>query len=715
VAVANVEAALRDGTILVVLIVFAFLASLSATAITVLAIPLSLVAAVLVLEALGASIDTMTLGGMAIAVGALVDDAIIDVENIARRLRENAARPAAERRPTGQVVFDTTHEIQGSIVFATLIIILLFLPLFFLLGVEGRLLQPLGLAYVIALAASLLVAVTVTPVLAYYLLPRSRAIRAGREPRLARALKHLYAPILAFSLPRWRAITAIAVLTLLLALVALLQTGRTFLPTFNEGSLTVIANTRPGTSLAQSNALADRLEHALLAQPEVVATARRTGRSELAEHTQAVNGTEIEVTLDTGDRPMEAVLAELRKRLAAVPRMAITIGQPISHRIDHMLSGTRASIAVKVFGDDLHELRRLAERVRAAISAVDGVVDLTVEQQADIPFVTVRSKREAIARYGLRVHDVGEAIETAFYGRTVSRVLEGQTGFDLVVRYPEAVLSDLDAVRDTLVTTPSGARLPLHALAEVRRDRGPNTTSRENVQRKIVVSANVAGRDLGSVVDGIRAAVTADVALPTGYHIEYGGQFESAAQATPTLLVLGLVVIIGIFLLLSVVFASARDATLVMLNLPLALIGVVVGVFVAGGVVSVAALVGFIALFGIATRNGVMLIAHIQHLVADEGLTAPYAAVHRGAMERLAPILMTALSAGLALVPLALAGGEPGSEIQTPMAVDILFGLLTSTALNMIVVPALYLRFGAVWGHVTTASARERQATQETS
>ncbi|HSQ08219.1 MAG TPA: efflux RND transporter permease subunit [Chromatiaceae bacterium] len=711
-AVANVEAALRDGALLVVIIVFAFLWSLSATAITVLAIPLSLLAAVLVLEAMGASINTMTLGGMAIAVGALVDDAIIDVENIARRLREDGARPPQERRGPLRVVFDATHEIQSSIVFATLIIILVFLPLFFLSGVEGRLLQPLGLAYVVALAASLLVAITVTPVLCFYLLPRTPLVRKGREPRVVVLLKRLYAPMLARTLSRWRPVAAVSLMLLAVALAALSQAGQTFLPPFNEGSLTILANTPPGTSLAQSDALAAQLEEALIEQPEVVGTARRTGRSELAEHSQEVNSTEIEVTLDLkgkgSGRDMEALLTELRGRLARVPGMSVTIGQPISHRVDHMLSGTRASIAVKVFGDDLYELRRIAKAIESQAAEVPGVVDLMVDQQADIPFVTVSIRRDAIARHGLRVRDVAETIETAFYGRVLSRVLEGQTSFDLVLRYPDGAREDIAAVRETLVTTASGARLPLHALAEVRRDRGPNTVSRENVQRKIVVSANVAGRDLRSVVDDIRAAVADSVDLPRGYRVEYGGQFESAEQATRTLVILGSGVVVGIFLLLYVAFRSGRDAALVMLNLPLALIGGVVGVFAAGGVVSVASLVGFITLFGIATRNGVMLIAHIRHLVEVEGVADFREAVHRGAMERLAPILMTALAAGLALVPLALAGGEPGSEIQTPMAIVILWGLLSSTALNMVVVPALYLRFGAARTSGSEANAGVR-------
>jgi len=707
-AVDNVEAALRDGAILVVVIVFIFLWSATATLITALAIPLSLLAAVLVLDALGASINTMTLGGMAIAVGALVDDAIIDVENIARRLRENAALPNVQHRATLAVVYDATHEIQSSIVFATLIIILVFLPLFFLAGVEGRLLAPLGLAYVVALAASLLVAVTVTPVLSFYLLPRSRAIRNGREPALQRWLKARYAPVLDVSLGRWRLLAGTAFGLLALALLALSQAGQTFLPPFNEGSLTILANAPPGTSLEQSDALARQLELALLEQPEVIGTARRTGRSELAEHTQEVSGTEIEVSLDLSDEPgedrgrkrhMDQLLADLRERLKQVPGLAITIGQPISHRVDHMLSGTRAAVAVKVFGDDLYELRRIARQIEGATADIPGVVDLMVEQQADIPFVHIDLDRAALARHGLRVGEVSRAIETAFYGSRASVVLEGQRSFDLILRYPDAVREDLQRIRETLITTPEGARLPLHALADIRRDRGPNTVSREDVQRKIVVSANVApagtGTDLRSVVANIQQAVAEQVELPLGYRISYGGQFDSAAGARQTLLILGGLVVVGIFLLLTVAFRSAGDAALVMLNLPLALVGGIVGVYAAGGVVSVASLVGFIALFGIATRNGVMLVTHIRHLVKEEQVADFKVAVRRGALERLVPILMTALSAGLALVPLALASGQPGSELQTPMALVILWGLLSSTALNMLVVPALYLRFGS--------------------
>ena len=695
VAIENVSAALRDGALLVVAIVFVFLFSTRATFITVLAIPLSLVTAVLAMKAMGANINTMTLGGMAIAVGALVDDAIIGVENIVRRLRQNAQRPEQARKPVLNVVFDATHEIQGSIVFATLIIMLVFVPLFFLSGVEGRLLAPLGFAYVVSLAASLLVAVTVTPVLASLLLPNSPDVHSQSETRLARWIKTRYRPWLTWALDHWRTVAVGAFSLFVVAMASLAFTGRSFLPEFNEGSLTISAQTLPGTSLEQSTALAQMIEDALLEFPEVVATARRTGRGELAEHTQDVNSTEVEATLDLDGRDKEDFLAALRGRLAGVPGMSITIGQPISHRIDHMLSGTRANIAVKIFGDDLYTLRNLAQAVRAQMADVDGVVDLNVEQQVDIPMLTIDIDRRAIARHGLSVTDVATAIETAFYGRSLTRVLEGQASFDLILRYPPEQLDNLDAVRDTLITTADGALLPLKALADIRRARGPNTISREDVQRKIVVSANVAGRDLAGVVDEIRAAVQASVVFPAGYHVEYGGQFESAASATRTLLIVGAGVIVGVFLLLYTAFHSVRDAALVMLNLPLALIGGVVGVFVSGGVLSVASIVGFITLFGIATRNGVMMISHIHHLADIEAVDDAREAVLRGAMERVLPILMTALSAGLALVPLALAGGLPGSEIQTPMAIVILFGLLSSTALNMIVVPALYLRYGS--------------------
>jgi CzcA family heavy metal efflux pump len=703
VAIENVLGSLRDGALLVVLIVFAFLASLRATGITVLAIPLSLVTAVLAMRALGATINTMTLGGMAIAVGALVDDAIIDVENVARRLRERVRSGASGGPGYLDVVFEASKEIRSSIVYATLIIILVFLPLFVLTGVEGRLLRPLGFAYVISLAASLAVALTVTPALCSVLLPTSRAVREDREGRLVHWLKARYEPLLARVLARWKLAAAVALALFAASAVSLALAGRAFLPEFNEGTLTISAVTLPGTSLAESDRLGRTVEEILLKQPEVTATARRTGRAELDEHAQDVNAAEIDVGLKMMERTKDELLAVLRRDLSAVPGVAITIGQPISHRIDHMLSGTRANIAVKIFGDDLRELRRLGEEVRQAMSGVPGVVDLSLEQQPDIPFLTVRFDRAAIARHGLRIQEVAETIETAFQGTAVSRVLEGQASYDLVVRHAPSAVEDLDAIRGTLVSTPSGAQVPLSALAEIRKDRGPSMVTRENVQRKSVVMCNVSGRDLGSVVRDVRQAVTATVQLPRGYHVEYGGQFESAEQAVRTLLLVGAAVIVGIFLLLYMALKSGRDAALVMLNLPLALAGGAAGVWLSGGVLSVASVIGFITLFGIATRNGLMMISHVQHLVTEEGVRDPSEAVRRGALERLSPILMTALAAGLGLVPLALAGGQPGSEIETPMAVVILCGLVTSTALNMLVVPALYLRFGSV-GHRVIAA-----------
>ncbi len=703
----NLVAALRDGAILVVAIVFAFLVSLRATAVTLVALPLSLVVAVLVMKGLGATLNTMTLGGLAIALGALVDDAIIVVENILRRLKQNSALSPRERRATQSVVFDATREIQGSIVFATLIIMLVFLPVFFLTGVEGRLMMPLGFAYVVALAASLLVAVTVTPVLAFWFLPQARSVREHHEARWVSGLKARYAVWLQAVVHHWRPIMAVSGAALAVAVVGLVAAGRAFLPDFSEGSLTVNITTLPGTSLEESSRLAQQAEETLLAQPEVTATARRTGRAPADPHAQEIHASEIEASLTMRDRGKEALLAALRSELATIPGLNVVIGQPISHRIDHMLSGTRANIAVKIFGPDLYQLRRLGEQVKAQAESVPGAVDVAVEQQADIPFVLVRFRREAIAQHGLTIGAVAEALEAAFAGLPVSRVLEGQASFDLVVRFDPSVRQSVEAIQSTLITTPAGAQVPLSALAEVRRDRGPNLVSREDVQRKLVVMANVAGRDLQGVVEDLRSRVASDVRLPPGYYIEYGGQFESAAQARRVLALLGMAVVAGIYLLLHLAFRSARDALLVMLNLPLALIGGVAGMYVAGGVLSVATLVGLITLFGIATRNGVMLVSHVRHLREEEAVHDPVEAVVRGATERLVPILMTALAAGLALVPLALAAGAPGSEIQAPMAVVILFGLLSSTLLNMVVVPSLYLRFGSIAHPAPTLPLRE--------
>ncbi|MDP2811691.1 MAG: efflux RND transporter permease subunit [Rhodocyclaceae bacterium] len=697
-SIANLMAVLRDGALLIVAVVFAFLLSVRSTAITLIALPLSLVAAMLSLKAFGATINTMTLGGMAIALGALVDSAIIVVENIVRRLRENHAKAEGLRESTTHVVFLATKEIQDTIVFATLIIMLVFVPLFFLSGVEGRLMVPLGLAYVISLFAALLVSITVTPVLASMFLGNSKEVQGHLEPRFVAWLRASYRRILDATLTRWQAISAISGALLVAALIGLGMAGQSFLPDFNEGTLTIGAETLPGTALVESAKLGQMVEEVLLTHPEVVATARRTGRSPLDPHALDVHQSEMEVSLKMGMRSKEAFLTALREDFARLPGVQVVVGQPISHRIDHMLSGTRANIAVKIFGADLAELRRLAEQVKDVMQQVPGAVDVQPEQQTDVPFLTVKYRRDALARHGLSAAELSETIEVAFSGIPVGKVVQGQATFDLVVRYDPAVKDNLDAIRATLVTTPTGARLPLSALADIQNDRGPYFINRENVQRKIVVMANVAGRDLKSVVEEMQSKVAQEVKLPTGYHIEFGGQFESAAEASRVLLLLGSAVVAGIFLLLFVVLHSARDALLVMLNLPLAIIGGVVGVYLAGGVVTIASIIGFITLFGIATLNGVMMIAHIHHLVERDEAKTLMDAVRRGAEERLIPILMTALASGLALVPLALSAGQPGSEIQAPMAVVILCGLLTSTVLNMIVVPALYLRFGAIRG-----------------
>ncbi|HZA53840.1 MAG TPA: efflux RND transporter permease subunit, partial [Candidatus Udaeobacter sp.] len=693
VSIENVVDALRDGAIVVVVILLVFLMNFRATLITLLAIPLSMLVAVLTLKFFGATINTMTLGGMAIAIGALVDDAIIDVENVFRRLRENAKLEPNLRQNPLAVTLRASLEIRTSITFATFIIMLVFVPLFFLSGVEGRLLTPLGVAYVVALFASLIVAASVTPVLCSLLLPQSRGVAEGDESPVVRRLKSAYRSILAVVLQRPKLIIGVAFILFLITLATLPFMGRAFLPEFNEGTLTINAVTLPGTSLEESNRLGQMVESILLSFPEVKSTARRTGRAELDEHAQGVEAAEIDVGLKMQKRSKEEFLQELRRALTAVPGMNITIGQPISHRIDHMLSGTRANIAVKIFGDDLRRLRTVAQQVRGSMAKIPGVVDLSIEQQTDIPILRVQFDRERIARLGLKIEEVAEAVETAFLGKAVSRVLEGQRSFDLVVRAEEANRQNLEAIRATLIDTPLGGKVPLALLAEVKKDLGPNTISREDVQRKIVVSSNIAGRDLQSVVRDIQQNVTKNVPLPKGYYVEYGGQFESAEEASQTIGLLSVLVIGGIILLLTAALRSLRDALIILVNLPLALIGGIFGIFLSGGVLSVASLIGLITLFGIAARNGIMMVSHIRYLMEEEGESFE-GAVERGALERLSPILMTALCAGLALLPLVLRGGEPGSEILTPMAIVILAGLFSSTALNMIVVPALYLRFG---------------------
>jgi len=692
VAIENVIAALRDGAVFVVVVLLLFLWNLRATAISIIAIPLSLVVAIFAMQVLGITINTMTLGGMAIAIGALVDDAIIDVENVFRRLKENHHRPDTERQPALTVIYEASSEIRASIVNATLIIIVVFLPLFFLGGVEGRLLQPLGFAYVVSILASLVVAVTVTPVLCLYLLPHSKAVQEESESRLVTWLKRRYAPTLDVVLARPRLVLAGAGLALMATLAVLPFLGSAFLPEFNEGALTVSVVTVPGTSLDESNAIGKRVEEILLANAAVVNTDRRQGRAELDEHAQGVNAGEIDVTLRP-DIDKDPALADLRDQFAAIPGTSVTIGQPIGHRIDHMLSGTRANIAVKIFGPDLYQLREVGGRVRDAMTGIPGVVDLQLDKQIDVPQLRIRGNRLALARYGMTVGDLAEAIDVAFNGEVASSVLEEGRSYDLVVRFPAALRSSAEAIANVMLDTPIGVRAPLSQLADIVVDRGPNTVSRENVQRKIVVQANVSGRDLGSTVAEIERRVAETVTLPAGYHVSYGGQFESQEEATRTILALSLIAVALIFLILFSEFRSGRTAVLIMANLPLALIGGVAAVLLTTGVVSIASLVGFVTLFGIATRNGILLVSHYQRLLADG---VPFReAVVRGSLERLSPILMTALTAGLALIPLAVGGGKPGNELQSPMAIVILGGLLSATALNMVVLPALYWLFGS--------------------
>ena len=702
VAVANVIDALRAGGLLVVLIVVLFLANMRAAAITLTAMPLSLATAVLVLWGFDATMNTMTLGGMAIAIGALVDDAIIDVENVVRRLRENIAKPPAEQQSAAVIVRDATLEIRMSIVFATLIIVLVFLPMFGLSGVEGRLLAPLAVAYIVAILASLVVAMIVTPALCFAFLPKARSIVRGHDGWLTRMLKARYVRFLPHALDHPRLVIMTSVAMLVVAGAALTRAGTAFLPEFNEGTLTIQANTLPGTSLPTSDEIGRRIEEILLAQPEVVATARRTGRAEYDEHVQGVEAAEIDVGLRETGRSRAELLDELRRQFSTLPGTNVTIGQPISHRIDHMLSGTRANIAVKIFGDDLPTLRRLGERVREVMTDIPGAVDVSLEQQMDVPVVRFVLNRSAIAQYGLRASDVAAAVETSFAGTIVGRVFNGTAAFDLVVKFDAAARHDFERLADLPIDTPTGGPVPIRLLADVRREVGPNMILREGVQRRIVISSNVAGRDLGGVVEDMRSAVAQAVPMPPGYRVEYGGQFESEQRASQRLLLLTIVVLAGVFMLLVVAFGRPRDAVLVMLNLPLALIGGVAGVFLAGGVMSVASMIGFVTLFGIATRNGIMLVSHIHHLSEKEGVTNFREAVERGARERLIPILMTALSTGLALIPLALAVGRAGSEIQTPMAIVILCGLMTSTLLNMVVVPTMYLRYARPAGLTPT-------------
>jgi CzcA family heavy metal efflux pump len=689
-SVDNVTTALIEGLILVAIIVFIFLISWRATAVALAAIPVSVVSAIIVINSGGGTINTMTLGGLAIALGMLVDDAIIVVENVVRRLRLERAKPVGEQQSDIDVVAAATSEVQGAIIFATLIILLVFLPIFGLSGIEGRLLQPLALAYGVSLLASLLVALTLTPALSFDLLSR-KPENVGNEPGWVIRMKAWYVGVLGRWLDRWKILALGSLALVVLAGVGMGLAGRSFLPEFNEGSLTVNVTTLPGTSLADSDRAASEVEAALLSQPEVVTTARRTGRAPGDPHAQEVFASEIEATLAEDGRDREELVSALRGAVGAVPGIQAIFGQPIGHRIDHILSGARANIAIKVFAPDTDALQRISTEVETAVSAIPGAVDVQKDTQSSVPYLRVRLRRADLANYGLSVSDVTGAIQAAIAGAEVGQLIERPVITDIVVRYDPAQYNDAGQMENMLLAAPGGQLVPLAAVADVVRDQGPNAITRESVERMQLVMANVSGRDLGAVVTDVEAALE-EIDLPQGTHIELGGQFESAASATRTLLALGLIVLVGMFLLLRQAFRSSNDAALVMINLPLALVGGVIGLWLTGGVLSVATIIGFITLFGIATRNGVMMVTHIKHLQEVEGLTDLAEAVRRGAEERLVPILMTAISAGLALVPLAIAMGEPGSEIQAPMAIVILCGLTSSTVLNMLVLPAIYLK-----------------------
>ncbi|MBI5058905.1 efflux RND transporter permease subunit [candidate division KSB1 bacterium] len=692
VAVRNVLNSLRDGAILVTIILLLFLGNLRTTFISLLAIPLSLVVAVIVLSLMGSTINTMTLGGLAIAIGLLVDDAIIYVENVYRRLRLNALKPTAEQRSVLVVILRAAIEVRKPIVVATLIIIAVFAPLFFLSGVEGRLLRPLGLSFVISILGSLLVAVTVVPALSYYMLGRLKQSQIEHEAWLVRRLKVAYRPTLDFALKHATTVIVVSVMLFIASVVLYSRLGQAFLPEFNEGSLTVIAVSPPGTALQESHEIGRMIEQIVLSEPGVASVARRTGRGEMDEHAMGSNATEMEARLDEGvDK--EHLLESLRGRLALVPGTFISIGQPISHRIDHMLSGTQAAIAVKLYGDNLTELRSTAEKIKQEMSQVEGIVDLAVEPQIEVPQLRIDMNREAMSQYGVKPVELAETIETAFNGQVVGRVMEGQYAYDLIVRYDESAKADTAAIIRTPFHTATGHFVMLRDLATIYGSTGPNMISRENVSRKIVIQANVAGRDLGSVVGDVQTRVAENVPLPDGYFVSYAGQFESAESASRVIGMLTVLAILVILILLFTEFGNLRDALLVMVNLPLALIGGVLAIGMTDGIVSIASLVGFVTLFGIAARNGILMISHYHHLMQEEGVAFREAIV-QGSIERMSPILMTALCAGLALIPLALGGGLPGKEIETPMAIVILGGLISSTALNMVVVPALYLRFG---------------------
>ena len=691
-SIGNVRKSLVEGGIFVVIVLFLFLANVRTTLISLVTLPLSLVVSVLVLHYMGLTINTMSLGGMAIAIGSLVDDAIVDVENVWRRLHENRLLPPERRLPVLQVVFNASREVRMPILNSTLIIVVSFVPLFFLSGMEGRMLVPLGIAFITALAASTVVALTLTPVLCSYLLrskENSNEASSG-DSAVARTLKKAYGAVLEKALQHKRAVLGCTVALFAVALGLFFTLGRSFLPPFNEGSFTINLSSLPGISLEESDAIGRRAEELLLTVPEIQTVARKTGRAELDEHSRGVNGSEIEAPFELTDRSRSEVVAEVREKLATLSGVNVEIGQPISHRIDAMLSGTKANIAIKLFGDDLNRMFSLASQIRDKIQDVEGVADLTVEQQIERPQLTLTPRREMLARYGITLPQFAEYVNACLAGEAVSQVYEQGKSFNLTVRLRDDLRDQASKIGDLMIDTGDGRQVPLSYVADIRSSMGPNSISRENVKRKIVISANVADRDLRSVVTDIQARIDADIKLPEGYHVEYGGQFESEQAASRTLLLTSLMSIVVIFLLLYHEFRSVRESAVILINLPLALIGGVFALLLTTGEVSIPAIIGFISLFGIATRNGMLLISHYNHLQRVEGYSL-HDSIIRGSLDRLNPILMTALSSALALIPLALGGDLPGNEIQSPMAKVILGGLLTSTFLNGFIIPIVYL------------------------
>ncbi len=705
-SISNIQKTLLEGSIFVVVILFLFLMNWRATVISLLAIPVSLIVAILTLKWLGFTINTMSLGGMAIAIGALVDDAIIDVENVFKRLKQNAALPISEKKGVLQVVFDASVEIRTSIINATFIIIVAFLPLFVLSGMEGKLLAPLGIAFIVSLFASLVVSITLTPVLGSYLLSNEKMLqRQHGESWLVRQLQSGYSRLLSGVMKAKTAVLVASFLMLIAAFFGLSRLGRSFLPEFNEGSLVISAVSLPGISLEESNKIGSHVERELLKVPEIQTTTRRTGRAELDEHAQGVNAAEIDAPFLLKDRSRAEFMEDVRTHLANVSGVNITIGQPIGHRIDHMLSGTRANIAIKIFGTDLAKLFSLSNEIKAAITPISGLVDLSVEQQIEIPQVQIKAKRDMLNHYGIPVGQFNEFVDVAFAGEKVSEIYEGTRSFDLILRFDDANRGNIENIRNTMIDAnprdegrgmrndevpgnSSSLKIPLSYVADVVSTSGPNTINRENVQRKTVVSVNVAGRDQKSAVEEIQKMIADKVQLPEGYRIEYGGQFEAEAEASKTLLATSLLSLLVIFLLLFQEFKDLKTASIILLNLPLALIGGVFSIWITSGILSIPAIIGFITLFGVATRNGILLVSRYKTL-QEEGKPI-YETVMEGSVDRLSPILMTALTAGLALIPLAIAGDLPGNEIQSPMAKVILGGLLTSTLLNIFIVPVVY-------------------------